>query len=104
MFTKNTYIERRRRLKQAMGSGLLLFFGNNESPANYPANGYKYRQDSCFLYYFGLQREGLAAVIDIDNNEEIHCHKTTYPFPAALSFRHHDSDERPAGHPSAETA
>ena len=71
MFTKNTYIERRRRLKQAMGSGLLLFFGNNESPANYPANGYKYRQDSCFLYYFGLQREGLAAVIDIDNNEEI---------------------------------
>ncbi len=70
MFTKETYMERRQRLKKLVGDGLLLFIGNNESPANYPANGYKYRQDSCFLYYFGLHREALAAVIDIDNGNE----------------------------------
>ena len=71
MFSKQTYIERRQRLKELMGSGLLLLLGNNESPANYPANGYKFRQDSSFLYYIGLKREGLAAVIDIDNDREI---------------------------------
>jgi hypothetical protein len=45
-------------------------FGNNDSPNNYPANTYHFRQDSCFLYYFGLKREGLAAVIDVDNDQE----------------------------------
>ena len=70
MFSKNTYLERRERLKSMMGGGLLLFFGNNEAPANYPANGYKFRQDSSFLYYFGLQREGLVGVIDCDNDRE----------------------------------
>ncbi|MCH5177159.1 MAG: aminopeptidase P N-terminal domain-containing protein [Prevotellaceae bacterium] len=70
MFSKETYVERRLRLKRAMGSGLLLFFGNNDAPSNYPANAYKFRQDSSFLYYFGLQREGLVGVIDIDNDRE----------------------------------
>lgn len=70
MFTKETYIERRRRLKQAVGNGLLLLMGNNETPSNYPSNSYRYRQDSSFLYYIGLKREGLAAVIDIDNDRE----------------------------------
>ena len=70
MFSKQTYIERRKELKRLMGSGLLLLLGNNESPANYPANGYKFRQDSSFLYYIGLKREGLAAVIDVDNDQE----------------------------------
>ena len=71
MFSKETYIRRRAELKRLVGSGLVMFFGNNESPANYPANGYApFRQDSSFLYYFGQHRDGLVGVIDIDNNEE----------------------------------
>ena len=47
-------------------------FGNNESPANFPNNGYyPFRQDSSFLYYFGLQRDGLVGIIDIDNDKDI---------------------------------
>ncbi|MCD8282241.1 MAG: aminopeptidase P family protein [Prevotella sp.] len=69
MFDKETYISRRRELKRLMGSGLLLFFGNNEAPYNYPANGYSpMRQDSSFLYYFGIHRAGLTGVIDVDND------------------------------------
>ena len=70
MFSKQTYIERRQELKQKVGSGLLLFFGNNDAPCNYPANTYRHRQDSTFLYYFGQKREGLVGVIDIDNDRE----------------------------------
>ena len=71
MFSKETYIRRRAELKRLVGSGLVMFFGNNESPTNYPANGYApFRQDSSFLYYFGQHRDGLVGVIDIDNNEE----------------------------------
>ena len=71
MFTKETYIRRRSELKKLVGNGVIILFGNNESPANYPANGYApMRQDSSFLYYFGQHREGLVGVIDIDNDEE----------------------------------
>lgn len=70
LFDKNTYIERREVLKKQLGSGLILFFGNNDTPVNYPSNVYKFRQDSSFLYYFGQHREGLAGVIDVDNNTE----------------------------------
>ena len=70
LFTKQTYIERRTLLRERIGSGLILLFGNNDSPVNYPSNGYKFRQDSSFLYYFGLQRDGLAGVIDADSGEE----------------------------------
>jgi len=71
MFSKDTYIRRRAELKKLVGQGLILLPGNNESPANYPANGYTpFRQDSTFLYYFGQHREGLFGVIDIDNDEE----------------------------------
>ena len=69
-FPKQTYIERRRQIKEKVGSGLLLFFGNNEAPCNYPANGYNFRQDSTFLYFFGIQRDGLVGVIDIDEDKE----------------------------------
>jgi len=71
MFDSNIYIERRRKLKDKFNSGLLLFTGNNESPLNYPGNTYKFRQDSNFLYYFGLDIPGLAALIDIDSNMTI---------------------------------
>jgi len=71
MFDKETYIRRRTELKRLVGSGIVLLFGNNEAPANYPANGYApFRQDSSFLYYFGQHRDGLVGVIDIDNDEE----------------------------------
>ena len=58
-------------LKQKIKQGLILFFGNEESPMNYTDNTYHFRQDSTFLYYFGIQRPGLVGVIDIDNNREI---------------------------------
>ena len=70
LFDKETYIARRDRLRRQVGSGLVLLFGNNDAPANYPANAYKFRQDSSFLYFFGQQREGLVGVIDIDNGRE----------------------------------
>ncbi len=70
MFSKDIYIQRRAELKQLVGEGLILLFGNNDAPNNYPSNTYRFRQDSCFLYYFGQKREGLAAVIDIDNDKE----------------------------------
>ena len=71
MFSKETYIRRRAELKQLVGEGIVLFFGNNESPCNYPSNSYyPMRQDSSFLYYFGQKREGLVGVIDIDNDVE----------------------------------
>ncbi|KUG26175.1 xaa-pro aminopeptidase [hydrocarbon metagenome] len=71
MFSANTYVERRSILKSKIKSGILLIPGNEEAPMNYPANSYTYRQDSTFLYYFGLDRDGLFAVIDIDNDEDI---------------------------------
>lgn len=70
LFSKSTYVERRNELKKLVGSGLVVLFGNNDSPANYPSNTYKFRQDSSFLYYFGLHRNGLVGVIDVDNDRE----------------------------------
>ena len=71
MFSKDTYIRRRAELKKLVGKGIIVFFGNNEAPYNYPANCYTpMRQDSAFLYYFGQHRDGLVAVIDIDHDEE----------------------------------
>lgn len=71
MFSRQTYIERRQQLKKLVKDGLIVLFGNNESPNNYPNNAYyPFRQDSTFLYYFGLQRDGLVGVIDIDNDSE----------------------------------
>ncbi|MBQ7988146.1 MAG: aminopeptidase P family protein [Bacteroidaceae bacterium] len=70
LFERETYIQRRAVLRQAVGSGLILLTGNNDSPANYPSNVYSFRQDSTFLYYLGLHREGLAAVIDVEEGEE----------------------------------
>ena len=72
MFDTATYIRRRNELKKLVKEGIIIFFGNNESPANFPNNGYyPFRQDSSFLYYFGLQRDGLVGIIDIDNDKDI---------------------------------
>ena len=71
MFSKETYINRRAEVKKLVKSGVIILFGNNESPNNYPANAYyPFRQDSTFLYYFGQQRDGLVGVIDVDNDTE----------------------------------
>lgn len=71
MFSKETYVRRRAELKQLVGEGVIVLFGNNEAPCNYPANAYSpMRQDSSFLYYFGQHRDGLVGVIDIDNDKD----------------------------------
>lgn len=71
MFSKETYVQRRALLKKKIGSGVLLFLGNDECGLNYEDNTFRYRQDSTFLYYFGLSFAGLSAVIDIDEDKEI---------------------------------
>lgn len=71
LFSSSTYAGRRRLLREKVGSGLILLFGNNDSPVNYPANAYRFRQDSTFLYFFGQHRDGLVGVIDADSGREI---------------------------------
>ncbi len=71
MFEPKIYIKRRDFLKKQMPSGLVLFLGNDESPMNYTANAYHFRQDSSFLYFFGLDTPGLAAVIDLDEKKDV---------------------------------
>ena len=61
MFRQNVYSTRRKLLKNRVGSGLILFLSNDESPMNYRANTYPYRQESGFLYYVGLNSPGWAA-------------------------------------------
>lgn len=70
MFKPKIYINRRRELKKQIGSGLILFLGNSEAPMNYTDNAYRFRQDSTFLYYFGLDYPNFAALIDVDENKE----------------------------------
>jgi len=71
MFEKQTYIQRRKTLAEKIGSGVVLLLGNDESPMNYADNGFHFRQDSTFLYYFGIDFPALAAVIDVDNDRQI---------------------------------
>ena len=71
LFSAETYQTRRNLLKKKLGAGKLLFLGNGQSAMNYPSNHFPYRQDSTFLYFFGLDKPGLAAIIDIANDEEV---------------------------------
>jgi len=71
MFSTETYIERRKKLKGLVKSGIIFFPGNVETPMNYGDNIYRFRQDSSFLYYWGLDAPNLAAIIDVDNDKEI---------------------------------
>jgi Xaa-Pro aminopeptidase len=71
MFDKSIYTARRQKLKQQVGSGLILLLGNEDSSINFKDNVYPFRQDSNFLYFFGLDRPGLAGVIDIDGDQDI---------------------------------
>src|SRR5688572_3660187 len=71
MFDRNVYVQRRSKLKQHIGSGVILFLGNENSSMNYADNLYPFRQDSTFLYFFGIDRPALAALIDIELDKEI---------------------------------
>jgi Xaa-Pro aminopeptidase len=70
MFDRSTYVARRAQLAGTLESGLALFLGNPESPMNYAANAFHFRQDSSFLYFWGLDDPDLAAVIDVDEGTE----------------------------------
>lgn len=71
MFKSEVYIRRRIRLHKIMKSGLALFQGNSEVPMNYPANSYHFRQDSDFLYFFGLDLPGFTGLMDFDTGQDI---------------------------------
>ena len=75
MFAKEVYVSRRAtlqaKMREAGQSGLILFVGNAEAPAQYKDNCYKWRQDSSWLYYWGLDEPLMAAVMSIDSGEEI---------------------------------
>jgi Xaa-Pro aminopeptidase len=70
MFKSEVYTKRRAGLHSIMKSGLALFIGNVDSPMNYPANPYHFRQDSDFLYYFGPDLQGLTGLMDFDSGED----------------------------------
>ena len=71
MFPAPIYINRRQALKAKIKSGIILLLGNEESSMNYPDNCYPFRQDSSFLYFFGLDQAGLVGIIDVDDNKTI---------------------------------
>ncbi|MCL3781124.1 aminopeptidase P family protein [Prolixibacteraceae bacterium JC049] len=70
MFEKHIYTNRRKRLHEKMGNGLVVIMGNVEASMNYPHNTYRFRQDSSFLYFFGIDLPGLAGVLDLDSGED----------------------------------
>ena len=75
MFQANVYVNRRRALlstMEALGAkGVAVFLGNVDAPTNYRGNDYKFRQDSNFLYFWGIDEPGFAAVLDLDSGAEV---------------------------------
>lgn len=71
LFGRDTYIQRRKALAEKVGSGMIFITGNTESPMNYRDNIYRFRQDSNFRYFFGLDLPNLHALINCDTGEEI---------------------------------
>lgn len=67
MFDKSIYIQRRAQLRKDVKTGLLLFPANSEASSNYSANTYSFRQDSNFLYFFGLNEPDMVGVVDADS-------------------------------------
>ena len=77
MFEKTVYSSRRKSLVSLMADtapegkrGIALFLGNVDAPAQYKSNGYKFRQDSTWLYYFGIAEPRFAAILDLDSGAE----------------------------------
>jgi Xaa-Pro aminopeptidase len=69
MFSSETYTKRQQELLNQINSGIILLPGNEESPMNYTDNPYRFRQDSTFLYYFGIIRPGLVSLLDTTKGE-----------------------------------
>lgn len=70
MFDSRIYSTRRNELRKKLDSGVALFIGNVEAPMNYPANTYHFRQDSDFLYFFGIDLPGFAGMIDFESGRD----------------------------------
>ncbi|MDQ1297140.1 MAG: Xaa-Pro aminopeptidase, partial [Bacteroidota bacterium] len=70
MFKSDVYNKRREALRSKMKTGLGLFTGNSESPMNYPSNTYHFRQDSDFLYFFGIDLPGFTGFMDFDSGKD----------------------------------
>ncbi|RPI45458.1 MAG: aminopeptidase P family protein, partial [Bacteroidetes bacterium] len=70
MFSKEVYRKRRDSLRKLVGDGILFFPGNEESAMNYRGNTYHFRQDSSFLYFFGISRPGFYAVCDVESGND----------------------------------
>jgi len=70
MFAKEVYWQRRKKLREILGEGVILFPGNDESAMNYRANTYHFRQDSSFLYFFGIDKPGFYGVCDVDEDKD----------------------------------
>ena len=70
MFSKETYVIRRKILKEKIQNGLILLPGNQALPFNYASNTFPFRQDSTFIYYIGVDQPDLFAIIDVDSGEE----------------------------------
>ena len=77
MFSSEVYVNRRRALLEQMAArtaegrrGIAVFLGNVDAATNYRGNDYKFRQDSSFLYYWGVDEPWFAAVLDLDSADE----------------------------------
>ena len=70
MFSAKVYSDRRAKLRKELGTGLVFFPGNSDVPFNYPANIYPFRQDSSFLYFFGLDHSDLFGLMDLDDGND----------------------------------
>ena len=72
MFEKEVYIARRKALLERLAGekGVAVFLGNVDAPAQYKDNCYKWRQDSNWLYFFGIDEPRFAATIDLESGEE----------------------------------
>jgi Xaa-Pro aminopeptidase len=71
MFAPQIYQRRRERLCEKVGSGLILLPGNGEAPMNYPDNTYRFRQNSHFVYFVGIDHPDLFVVIDVEEQKTI---------------------------------
>jgi len=67
MFESSVYAKRRNQLKNSISKGLAVILGNPDAPMNYPGNIYPFRQDSSFLYFFGIDQPNFAGVIDFES-------------------------------------
>ena len=72
MFESSVYARRRRVLLERMAGakGIAIFVGNVDAAMNYRGNDYKFRQDSSFMYYWGVDEPWFAAVLDLESGDE----------------------------------